>query len=163
MSSITAPTKTQLGQDELRHRTRRLSQRERQALPVLVAERPTAEQAGDRTIRLLGTPLGPEPEVASMVPAARAPMPRVAGVPPAAVREPAPRVRPRPLAQLPVLDEVDEGAMLEQVREMLIATLRLDAPLFGARTFVRVRGASNAAELIELVWEIEQHLSHARH
>ncbi|HMC16438.1 MAG TPA: hypothetical protein VKI18_12445 [Albitalea sp.] len=233
MSSRTAPTKTQLGVDELRHRTRRLSQRHRtvlllvdgqrslaevlglaqqagattrhfeelmklglvelplpaeplpeplpvpvpadeadlpqvtsvdllvvapesmtlaeagagpepepapepEPLPVLIAELPTAEQAWERTIRLLGTP--PEPQAETVKPTG-----------------------PRPLGELPVLNEVDEGAMLQQVRELLIDTLRLDAPLFGARTFVHVRAAQTAAELIELVWEIEQHLSHARH
>ena len=261
MSSSTAPTKTQLGLDELRHRTRRLSQRHRTVLllvdgqrslaevlglaqqagattshfeelmkfglvelplppeapvpeslpvladeadlpqvtsvdlvvvapepvaapvaepepepelkatpepqpgplPVLVAELPTAEQAWERTIRLLGTPVVPEPEVAPMVIAAMAPTPRATEVVPPPVAQPVQPERLRPPDKLPVLNEVDEGAMLQQVRELLIDTLRLDAPLFGARTFVRVRGAQNAAELTELVWEIEQHLSHARH
>jgi len=54
------------------------------------------------------------------------------------------------------------AASLDEVRERLIDTLRLDAPLFSARMLIRVRGASSARELIELVWEIEGHLSHVR-
>lgn len=56
-----------------------------------------------------------------------------------------------------------DEAWLQRVRELLIDTLRLDAPLFSARTFVRVRSAQSAGELTDLVWEIERHLSHARH
>jgi len=56
-----------------------------------------------------------------------------------------------------------DEAWLQRVRELLIDTLRLDAPLFSARTFVRVRSAQSASELTNLVWEIERHLSHARH
>ena len=41
--------------------------------------------------------------------------------------------------------------------------MRLDAPLFSARMFVRVRGAQSTRELIDLVWEIESHLTRARH
>jgi hypothetical protein len=143
---------------------------EPERLPVLVAELPNAEQAWERTIRLLGTPTRPEPETASMVTAAMPPTPppRAEPMPPAA--EPAPpapaparATRPRAPADLPVLSEVDEGAMLQQVRDLLIDTLRLDAPLFGARTFVRVRAAQTADELVDLVWEVEHHLRHARH
>jgi hypothetical protein len=144
-----------------------------QALPVLDAELPSAEQAWERTIRLLGMSLVPEPPVASMVTAAMAPVPGAIPAAALAAADPGPGVEPipvpmkppraRPRGTLPVLNDVDEGAMLQQVRDLLIDTLRLDAPLFGARTFVRVRAAQNAAELIDLVWEIEQHLSHIRH
>jgi len=79
---------------------------------------------------------------------------------------------PRPLSEPAALPRIDKRPaqveasaepVLQQVRTLLIETLRLDAPLFSARTFVRVRAAQTAPELIELVWEIEQHLSHARH
>ncbi|HEY0857008.1 MAG TPA: hypothetical protein VGE16_08125 [Albitalea sp.] len=55
-----------------------------------------------------------------------------------------------------------EAELLQQVRELLTEALRLDAPLFSARTFVRVRNAQSAGELIDLVWEIQDHLSHKR-
>jgi hypothetical protein len=55
-----------------------------------------------------------------------------------------------------------EAQWLQQVRELLTEALRLDAPLFSARTFMRVRNAQSAGELIDLVWEIQDHLSHKR-
>ena len=59
----------------------------------------------------------------------------------------------------------DEAATdrLERVRELLVETLRLDAPIFGVRMLVRLRAASGIDDLIELVWEIERHLMAARH
>jgi hypothetical protein len=60
-------------------------------------------------------------------------------------------------------DETPEERLLQQVRDLLIDTLRIDSPLFGARTFFRVRSAQSSNELIELVWEIENHLAGARH
>ena len=80
------------------------------------------------------------------------PPPPIAELPPAVVA-PTPRA-PVPASDVPVL---------QQVRHHLIDTLRLDAPLFSARMFVRVRGAQSTRELIELVWEIESHLTRARH
>jgi len=134
--------------------------------PTLEPEAPPAprpepprleEEAWERTIRLHG-PAEPPP-IASPSPAPLIETP--ADIPPA--RPPERRRRPRTPVNLPVLADVDEGAMLQQVRELLVDTLRLDAPLFGAITFVRVRGAQTASELIDLVWEIERHLSAARH
>lgn len=52
---------------------------------------------------------------------------------------------------------------LERVRELLVETLRLDAPIFGVRMLVRLRAATGIDDLIELVWEIERHLMAARH
>src|SRR6185369_12433914 len=46
MSSFTAPTKTALGLDELRHRTRRLSQRHRTVLLLVDGQRSLAEVLG---------------------------------------------------------------------------------------------------------------------
>ncbi len=46
----------------------------------------------------------------------------------------------------------------QEVRELLIDTLRIDAPLYAAVTLVRVRRAQTTRELINLVWEIERHL-----
>jgi hypothetical protein len=91
----------------------------------------------------------PEPSVEALPPA---PPPKPMPVPVAVAVAP-PRA-PAPATDAPVL---------QQVREHLIDTLRLDAPLFSARMFVRVRAAQSTSELIELVWEIESHLSRARH
>jgi hypothetical protein len=60
------------------------------------------------------------------------------------------------------LPDPDEVQLLQQIRDLLTDALRLDAPLFSARTFMRVRGAQSTGELINLVWEIEDHLSHKR-
>ncbi len=86
-----------------------------------------------------------------------------------AVRPPAPTRRnvlarfasPRP-GSLRVPDE-PASDRLERVRELLVETLRLDAPIFGVRMLVRLRAASGVDDLIELVWEIERHLMAARH
>ncbi len=243
MPGSTVPTKTALGLDELRHRTRRLGQRHRTVLLLVDGQRllsevlSLAQQAGAATSHFeelvnlglveLPAPIKPpdadielpivadEPEDTSVelivledqvvepIAAEAAPAPAVELVEPPPVeaawertvvlRGPAPvpvaaapaeapieapieasadtppaapperRRRPRLPAKLPVLSDVDEGAMLQQVRELLVDTLRLDAPLFGARTFLQVRAAQGTSELIDLVWEIERHLSHARH
>lgn len=103
-------------------------------IPVLdaVVEPPTA-------------PRGPEP----------APVPRELPVLHQAVAEPPPDI-PLPLP------DAAEAQLLQRVRDLLTDALRLDAPLFSARTFMRVRNAQSTAELIELVWEIQDHLSHKR-
>jgi len=98
---------------------------------------------------------------------------------PVAPPEPQPPFRRKPTVVLPVLgeaaavtpiqaalpDESDplESDQLRRVRELLIESLRLDAPVFSARTFMRVRAAQTATELIDLTWEIENHLVRARH
>ena len=64
---------------------------------------------------------------------------------------------------LPVLRFDAAVDALQQVRELLIDTLRLDAPLFSARMFMRVRNAQTGPELVELVWEIQTHLTRSRH
>ncbi|WP_372524478.1 hypothetical protein [Piscinibacter sp.] len=276
MPTPTAPIKTPLGQDELRHRTRGLGQRHRTILLLVDGRRPVSEvlslalKAGAETshfeelVRLglvelpteamapepretapgsldqvrvtsveLEVPEEPEvselPETAPPVALAPPPLtdvvepelpddvgtqlPMVHDEPPVAHAEaapaaphappvlrieilppPAPAARPEPAARLepvarpapvqrpvarpmtapqtsftPVASSpavpVQKGddAWLQRVRELLVDTLRLDAPLFSARTFVRVRSAQSATELIDLVWEIEHHLSHARH
>jgi hypothetical protein len=68
---------------------------------------------------------------------------------------------PSPDIALPLPDAL-QAQLLQQVRELLADTLRLDAPLFSARIFMRVRNAQSSGELIALVWEIEEHLSHRR-
>lgn len=62
---------------------------------------------------------------------------------------------------LPLPDEA-EAQFLQRVRDLLTDTLRIDAPVFSARTFMRVRNAQSAGELIDLVWEIQDHLSTRR-
>lgn len=56
------------------------------------------------------------------------------------------------------LDRAETDALHLEVRELLTATVRIDAPLFAALTLVRVRRAKTTKELINLVWEIERHL-----
>ena len=56
-----------------------------------------------------------------------------------------------------------EQTRLERVRELLVETLRIDAPVFGMRMLVRLRAAVSTDDLIELVWDIEHHLITARH
>ncbi len=77
------------------------------------------------------------------------------------------RVRAKlPEALPPVTPKVEkpssEQQLIAQVRELLIDTLRIDAPLFAALTHGKVRSAQTQRDLIELVWEIERHRSHAR-
>ncbi|HJV95881.1 MAG TPA: hypothetical protein VJ608_07580, partial [Albitalea sp.] len=106
-------------------------------------------------------PPPPPPPPKPVVRAAPAPQPRPVPRPAPA---PAPRTSVKPIASSPpVAMQYGDEAWLRRVRELLIDTLRLDAPLFSARTFVRVRSAQSAGELTDLVWEIERHLSHARH
>jgi hypothetical protein len=107
------------------------------------------------------------------IPVLEAELPPIEDDPPAA---PVPQPPP-PRRELPVLHQAVDGPppdialplpdraeaeLLQQVRELLTDALRLDAPLFSARTFMRVRNAQSSAELIELVWEIQDHLSHKR-
>jgi hypothetical protein len=228
---MTIPVKTALGQEELKSRTHRLSQRHRTVLLLVDGRRPLSEvlslaqQAGAATshfeelvrLGLVDVPTEPEPqpervEVAS-APAPLAPLapptpadepptpadeaPQVAEVqldataagspvddvatddtaaaeaaiqPPAAtmresivVPAPEPKPAPAPPRELPVPAELADVDALQAVRALLIETLRIDAPLFSARMFVRVRNARTSAELIELVWEIQDNLARARH
>ncbi len=61
-------------------------------------------------------------------------------------------------AQRHALAKAEVDDLHQEVRELLIDTLRIDAPLFAAVTLVRVRRAQTTRELINLVWEIERHL-----
>ena len=61
-------------------------------------------------------------------------------------------------AQRRALAKSELDDLHQEVRELLIGTLRIDAPLFAAVTLVRVRRAQTTRELINLVWEIERHL-----
>lgn len=77
------------------------------------------------------------------------------------------RGRAKPIEDLPpVTPKVEkpssEQQLIAQVRELLLDTLRIDAPLFAALTHGKVRAAQTQRDLIELVWEIERHNSHAR-
>lgn len=77
-------------------------------------------------------------------------------------RRRSPASRPSGVSAAPA-GEVDDPTVQQQVRDLLIDTLRLDTPLFSARMLVKVHGAQSAAELIDLVWEIQTHLRHDRH
>ncbi len=61
-------------------------------------------------------------------------------------------------AQRRALAKAELDDLHQAVRELLIDTLRIDAPLFAAVTLVRVRRAQTTRELINLVWDIERHL-----
>lgn len=81
-------------------------------------------------------------------------------MPPAAVPETAPIALGAETPAEPLSPA--EEALLRRVREMLSETLRFNAPLFTARTLIRVRLAPTRRELIQLVWEIEEHLGRSR-
>jgi hypothetical protein len=116
-------------------------------LPGVLAEDP--QSPFERTVRLAPVPRE-----------ANAALPVFAGVPPAAAAdEVASPVTSQPDLALPLPDGA-EAELLREVRGQLSDTLRIDAPLFSARVFMRLRSAQSRGELIELVWEIEQHLSH---
>ncbi|HEV7914411.1 MAG TPA: hypothetical protein VGP22_11620 [Albitalea sp.] len=231
---MTIPTKTALGNEELRSRAQRLGQRHRTILFLIDGRRSLSEvlslgqQAGSATshfedlvrLGMVEMPAGPPPAVEAeadldaplvtslelevpavepvvadddaapnAVPArepapppveqveavvARRPEPPVLVTPlaaePPATPPAAPARKPAPMSPpvlgedvvVPTADAVD-AALLQRVRELLIDTLRLDAPMFSARTFVRVRSAQTSAELIQLAWEIETHMMRARH
>lgn len=238
---MTIPTKTPLGNEELRSRTQRLGQRHRTILFLVDGRRPLAEvlslaqQAGAATshfedlvrLGLVEVPAEPEPPPAppepeeaealqvtsvelpvpavppvvddavneEIAPVVAAPREARPAIPPAAAAPRAPVVledvvTPPPVSAAPVAETRrrtvplpvlgEEAAVeapvaappsapggdtdaLQPVRELLIDTLRLDAPLFSARMFMRVRNAQSTTELIELTWEIQNHLMRARH
>ena len=194
-----APIRTPAGEEELRHRNRKLGQRYRTVLLLVDGRRPLeellslAQKAGAATshfeelvqLGLIDVPA--EPAVAGAPPAVDAaaqPDPAVeadareeAAVSNAPVedlpapepvaeplqRTPAPHVPRAPGDSAPELEASSEERLLQEARDLLIDTLRIDSPLFGARTFFRVRSAESASDLIDLVWEIEDHLARSRH
>jgi hypothetical protein len=206
---MTIPTKTALGQEELKSRAQRLGQRHRTILLLVDGRRPLSEvlslaqQAGAATshfedlvrLGLVDMPPEPEPEPPAPQPDPAAdeapqvtevrldvpvPTPAVDGVvapgepaPEAAVAtaEPevptvtpaAPQAVPARAREVPVLAKEAEVDGLQPVRNLLIETLRIDAPLFSARMFMRVRNARSTTDLIDLVWEIQEHLTRTRH
>jgi hypothetical protein len=52
--------------------------------------------------------------------------------------------------------------LVSQVRNLLLDTMRADAPLFAAITVVRVRRAQTRKDLIDIVWAIERNLGISR-
>lgn len=210
MTMPTAPIRTPAGEDELRHRTRKLGQRHRTILLLIDGRRPLeellslAQQAGaaathfEELVRLglvelpadstaseasptaddaaeTQAPSSPdlsageapdmqEGDVLPMIPIADPPPAGVAAQPatPQAVTAEAAAPPERVEAAAPA-HETPEEQLLQQVRDLLVDTLSIDSPLFGARTFLRVRSAQSTGELIGLVWEIENHFAHARH
>jgi hypothetical protein len=203
---MTIPTKTALGQEELKSRTQRLGQRHRTILLLVDGRRPLSEvlslaqQAGAATshfedlVRLGLVDMPPEPEPAPEPDQAVDDAPQVTEVrlevpvlttavdgavapgeptPEAAVATAqaevptvtpaAPQAVPARERELPVLAKEAEVDGLQPVRNLLIETLRIDAPLFSARMFMRVRNARSTTELIDLVWEIQDHLTRTRH
>lgn len=77
------------------------------------------------------------------------------------------RGRAKPIEDLPpVTPKIEkpssEQQLIARVQELLLDTLRIDAPVFAALTHGKVRAAQTQRQLIEIVWEIEGHRSHAR-
>ena len=210
---MTIPTKTALGQEELKSRANRIGQRHRTILFLVDGRRPLSEvlslaqQAGaaishfEDLVRLGLVEVPAEPEPPPPAPPEEPDAPLVTAV---AIDVPQPGIElpqelspshfdetvpapgfeaTRPLdapsalppgppaaagaspagRPLPVLRFDAAVDALQQVRELLIDTLRLDAPLFSARMFMRVRNAQTGPELVELVWEIQTHLTRSRH
>lgn len=183
MSTPRPPVKTKLGIDELRQRTHGLSQRHRTALFFVDGRRSLSEvlmltqRAGGRTTHLadlvhLGmVDVGPDPVTTAaelngiadtrqpVAPAKTRDVPAPAFT--SAVEDSALSLELLPVDMDPTLGasaltEMEE--LHQEVRSLLIDTLRMDAPLFAAITLVRVRRAQKTRELINLVWEIERYL-----
>lgn len=191
MTMPTAPNRTSAGEDELRHRTRKLGQRYRTVLLLIDGRRPLdellslAQQAGAAVshfeelvqlglVELPADATAPVDAPATDAPAEAAAMPDADAqattladpleeAVPAPLPTAAPQLPPVRAETVPAVEETPEERLLQQVRDLLIDTLRIDSPLFGARTFFRVRSALSTSELIDLAWEIEDHLTHARH
>jgi hypothetical protein len=130
------------------------------ALPDAVAKPPAPRSSPfrmrmskkpGRNLPVLQEPVLPVP------PASVSPKSAVASALPPAAPSPSPSLD----IDLPIANG-EEARLLQRVRERLTEALRLDAPLFSARTFMRVRSAQSREELIDLVWEIQDHLSHRR-
>ncbi|MEI7463771.1 MAG: hypothetical protein WCJ87_00270 [Burkholderiales bacterium] len=165
------PVKTQLGIDELRTRAHGLNQRHRTVLFLVDGQRPLSEvlalglQAGARTthfadlvhLGMVDVVLEPDSSAVDLQAPARAPK---------FTTEDSSRMPLKPLdsrgdaayAQRRALARSELDDLHQDVRELLIDTLRVGAPLFAALTLVRVRRAQTARELINLAWEIERHL-----
>ena len=182
------PVKTQLGVDELRTRTHGLNQRHRTMLFLVDGLRPLSEvlalglQAGARTthfadlvhLGMVDVALDPNAPVVSppSADAGDSGGNTLSGV--LSVDLDAPKFTTEDSSRMPL--KMPEGTeavayaqrralakselddLHQEVRELLIDTLRIDAPLFAAVTLVRVRRAQTTRELINLVWEIERHL-----
>jgi len=119
-----------------------------------------------RNVPVLQEPVMPAAPVSASPKATPEPSPtRPRREPARAVPSPVPAAAPTAAPaldiDLPIADG-EEARLLQRVRERLTDALRLDAPLFSARTFMRVRSAQSREELINLVWEIQDHLSHRR-
>lgn len=106
----------------------------------------------------LDPPSAPVAAAPRPLPARRAPA--VETAPPPAPPADAPSVLS--IEQSRALARASNEELYQQVRELLIETLRVDAPVFAAITLMRVHRARSAKELINLVWEIERHLGVSR-
>lgn len=180
------PVKTKLGIEALRKRTHGLSQRHRTTLFLVDGQRPLSEvltltqQAGAHTAHFtdlvqlglidagfdasaMAVEASPERQPAGAVPETLDPSPAQWPVVSAAadLREPLTLrtdVEADVLARQRAAEQAELDALHQEVRGLLIDTLRIDAPLFAAITLVRVRRAQTARELINLVWDIERYL-----
>ncbi len=132
------------------------------AAPELDAVAPQAAAPAD----FIGDPVA-DSGGSSGVPPALAPMdwPEPAGT--AAPRQALPQARVRERASLSadhvrVPPQQTEDELLQQVRGILVDVLRLDGPLVGTFSAVRVRTAKTQKQLIAMVWDIERQRTHVR-
>ncbi|MFM9916515.1 MAG: hypothetical protein ACKVOX_11955 [Rhizobacter sp.] len=144
--------------------------------PSAVTEDPPSQQgaldSGGISTRsgVLAVELDPRPVPAEELPrAVRPPFVQRAPVtdPAPPVSRPAPlnaedRELPQAIVQSRALAQAAADELFQQVRELLIDTLRVDSPVFSAITLMRVHRARSPKELINLVWEIERHLGVSR-
>lgn len=165
------PVKTQLGIDELRSRAHGLNQRHRTVLFLVDGQRPLSEvlalglQAGVGTthfadlvhLGMVEVALDPASPAVELQAPARAPKLSAADSSLMPLK-PLEGRGAMAYAQRRVLVKAELDDLHQDVRELLIDTLRVGAPLFSALTLVRVRRAQTARELINLAWEIERHL-----
>ena len=180
------PIKTPLGQAELKARTRQVSQRHRtvlllvdgrrgeqqvrsmaiaagvpescfdQLLDLGLIERAVLEPVspfGEDTVPMEPPPATPEGaagQVDSLLPAA-------ATLNPESVIDNPPSVPDSWLVDEPTAVTADTA--LEQARELLMRAVRTQAPVAGALTLMRLRGAHSRAELESLLDEVESRIS----
>jgi hypothetical protein len=160
-----SPVKTAEGQDELAHRTRRLSQRHRTVLLLVDGKRSTddvralASQAGvpadcfDELVALGLIDAGDRVHVdLPMEPSEDSLLPSVASL--------------LPESNWAALDPPSDGAQLdrplEEARELLLRALRNEAPMSGTLTMAKVKRAASREEIEVLLDEVEQRIRKPR-
>jgi hypothetical protein len=164
MSAVHTPVKTQAGQDELSRRALGLSQRHRTVLLLVDGRR--SEQQVIEMARQAGVADGLYAELVSLgliqvqVPAEAAPgevdIPLNDSTPPADLDSDS----AFDSAQLEAASAfIEEDPGLEAAREVLLRALRIDAPVAGTLTAMKVRRARSRDELEQVVDEVMSRIS----